>query len=76
MIAAYRLMTNFLRGYFRGDESFASKRDFLEFLLGQVRALGPALHLRGTGGRGACQGRAHRGGDCHQRPCALVQEEA
>jgi hypothetical protein len=39
VIAAYRLTTNFLRGYFRGDESFASKRDFLEFLLGQVRAL-------------------------------------
>eukprot|EP00310_Coccolithus_braarudii_P019954 CAMPEP_0183339312 /NCGR_PEP_ID=MMETSP0164_2-20130417/6280_1 /TAXON_ID=221442 /ORGANISM="Coccolithus pelagicus ssp braarudi, Strain PLY182g" /LENGTH=301 /DNA_ID=CAMNT_0025509281 /DNA_START=25 /DNA_END=930 /DNA_ORIENTATION=+ len=34
-IAAWRLTTNFLRGYYRGDESFSSKRDFLEFLLAQ-----------------------------------------
>jgi len=38
VIAAYRLTTAFLRGYFRGDESFASKRDFLEFMLAQEEA--------------------------------------
>ena len=37
-IAAYRLATNFLRGFYAGKESFAKKRDFLEFMLAQEDA--------------------------------------
>ena len=33
VIAAYRLTTTFLEGYFGGKESFAKKRAFLEFQL-------------------------------------------
>jgi hypothetical protein len=48
VIAAYRLMTNFLKGYYRGDESFASKRDFLEFLISQVRTKSLPIGARGS----------------------------
>jgi len=34
-IAAWRLTTNFLRNHFQGQESFARKRAFLEFMLGE-----------------------------------------
>ena len=39
-IAAYRLSTNFLRNYFQGKESFARKRQFLEFMLAQQQEAG------------------------------------